>query len=697
MTAMGMTMDNSMGNITSDVEVAPNAQAPLHKVKKNSAINSTFVKPLAIVGGLLTVGVVVATVKIATPEAEVRSIDGGEVDTILVDNTLTGADELDSKQAQFIADQQYALAEKNAKEGVNTAAVVNRAKVSSTGVSYSTSAASDASAITTEYHSVPKTLAQLTQANAASGGMLYQETIDDNGNIIFMNRETKEIIYPIDVPRSNSLTGNTQAKPAPNSTAATNYNEQGGGEYNDGGSGGGNGANGGGQQGSATGSGQDQDNQAQQPRPTGAQPLIESRREILNNDFTNQQAQREALAAQAAQADQARIAQYQQAQQYRTESANEALNNAIASVKESTGSPNNNRYKPVSYIAQNNNGGSNQNQGGYSSQGGYLGGNNQGGYSNNQGYSSMGGQGFNPNQGYNTMGGLAGQPTTMPIDPSYGSQPVFDPQNNPQTLAAPNMAYPSQGNQVGGYYGALPSPYAPNAQQQYGFDGQAPDVNNSSQGIIMDNRLPINVIRAGTKWQAVITKSVNTDEGLQVIGELVTGKFAGSTVYGVIEQSGRDIGVRFTSIAPPNPRKPLIPLSAYATTIGGQKTAVSTDKKNHYLQNYGIMTLTSILQGVGDAYEDSGETSVITDSGNIITTKPSEPSSKKIRGEVLGELGEKLNEDISKLGGRAATYKVAIGTVVNVVLSDDLDINGTASSIGNAAQSSLAGAGSTNR
>lgn len=679
MTAMGMTMDNSMGNISSNVEVAPNAQAPLHKVKKNSAINSTFVKPLAIVGGLLTVGVVVATVKIATPEAEVRSIDGGEVDSISVDSSLTGADELDSKQAQFIADQQYALAEKNAKEGVNTAAVVNRAKVSSTGVSYSTSTTSDVSAITTEYSSVPKTLAQLTQANAASGGMLYQETIDDNGNIIFMNRETKEIIYPIDVPRSNSLSGNTQARPAPNSTAATNYNEQGGGQYNDGGSGGGNGANGGGQQGSATGSGQDQDNQAQQPRPTGAEPLIESRREALNNDFTSQQAQREALAAQAAQADQARIAQYQQAQQYRTETANEALNNAIASVKESTGSPNTNRYKPVSYTAQNNNGGSNQNQGGYSSQGGYLGGNNQGGYSNNQ--------------GYNTMGGLAAQPTTMPINPSYGSQPVFDPQNNPQTLATPNTAYPSQGNQVSGYYGALPSPYTANAQQQYGFDGQAPDVNNSSQGIIMDNRLPINVVRAGTKWQAVITKSVNTDEGLQVIGELVTGKFAGSTVYGVIEQSGRDIGVRFTSIAPPNPRKPLIPLSAYATTIGGQKTAVSTDKNNHYLQNYGIMTLTSILTGVGEAYKDSGETSVVTDSGNIITTKPSEPSSKKIRGEVLGELGDQLNEDISKLGGRAATYKVAIGTVVNVVLSDDLDINGTTSSIGNAAQSSLAEAG----
>ena len=48
---------------------------------------------------------------------------------------------------------------------------------------------------------------------------------------------------------------------------------------------------------------------------------------------------------------------------------------------------------------------------------------------------------------------------------------------------------------------------------------------------------------------------------------------------------------------------------------------------------------------------------------------------------MLGELGKDLTDDISKLGNRPPTFKVPIGTVVNVVLSGDLDINGTTSSI----------------
>lgn len=701
MTAMGMTMDNSIGNISSDIEaVQVSKPEPLKNVKKNSAFNSTYVKPLAIVGGLVTVGIVAASVQLATPEAEKRSVDGGQVDTILVDGTLTGSDEMDSNQAQFISKQQLEEAEKNAKEGVTTAAVVNRAKVSSTGVSYSTSTASDVSAITTKYQSVPRTLDQLSKENAAASGMIYQETMDDDGNIIFMNRKTKEIIYPIDVVRQTSLNTPTAA---PNATMATNYNEQGGGDG--GGNGGGNGANNGGgnNQGSASGGNNQDGSQEQQVRSTGAEPLIDARRETLNTDFMNQQAQREADAQALAQYNQQRQAEFQQAQQARAQSANTALNDAIAQVKGSTGAPSNNRYKPVSYIAAAQNGpqGIGQNQGGYNQNGGQN--NGYGGYTQNQngGYGGYGGYGQNqgfdpnqggyaPNQGFNPDQSFA--PPIAMLNEPYNGQAAYAPQNAPNT----NTTYPMSGVQMGGYSGGVP--YAPNAQTSNTISGQYPVVSNNSQGIIMDNRLPINVVRAGTKWQAVITKSVNTDEGLQVVGELVTGKFAGSTVYGVIEQSGRDVGVRFTSIAPPNPRKPLIPLAAFATTISGQKTAVSTDRVNHYAQNYGIMTLTSILRGVGEAYEGSGETSVITDSGNVITTKDSEPSSKKIRAEVLGEFGDKLNEDIAKLGGRAPTYKVAIGTVLNVVLSNDLDINGTASSIGDAAQSTLGGnSGQTSR
>ncbi|MGP9666555.1 hypothetical protein [Psychrobacter sp. AOP31-A1-22] len=200
--------------------------------------------------------------------------------------------------------------------------------------------------------------------------------------------------------------------------------------------------------------------------------------------------------------------------------------------------------------------------------------------------------------------------------------------------------------------------------------------------------LPRNVIRAGTSWPVVVTKSVNTDEGLQIIAQVMDGPFVGSEVYGIVQQTGRDIGVSFTRIVPPNPRKPIIPVNAMALTIGSQKQAVSSDKKGHYLQNYSVMAAESVIEGYGDAYADQNTSTIIQSDGTVITSK-GKTTSKEVQGNILSQFADRLNNDIGRLGNRAPTYYVRQGSVLQMKLLTNLDRNQVADDIAGQTQGQL--------
>ena len=91
--------------------------------------------------------------------------------------------------------------------------------------------------------------------------------------------------------------------------------------------------------------------------------------------------------------------------------------------------------------------------------------------------------------------------------------------------------------------------------------------------------------------------------------------------------------------------------------------------------------MTSILEGYGDAYEGAGQTSIVTDSGSIVTVKSNEVDTAQIRGEVIGNLGGRLTEDVAKLGSRPPTFLIAQGTVVNMILTNNLDTTAVATDI----------------
>lgn len=248
-------------------------------------------------------------------------------------------------------------------------------------------------------------------------------------------------------------------------------------------------------------------------------------------------------------------------------------------------------------------------------------------------------------------------------------------------------------NQNTGYWPAQPnaSGYQPSAYSNNSSYGNNTSYGNQGQFINESDAaqppplLARNIIRAGTKWPVVITKHVNTDEGLSVSGVIVGGPFDGATVHGTVQPSGRNVGVLFNRIEPKNPRKQIIPLNALAQTIGSQKQAVASQVKNHHAQNYSIRALESIIGGYGEAYSDQNET-VVTGPNGIIIESKGEATQKEVTAEILKEFSGKLNEDIGRLGNRAPTFIINQGTVLHMVLLSNLDIYGTVNAAPNSGQ-----------
>lgn len=665
------TMDMTMSNLDSRVNLQGNdPKVPANtKIKRDGIFDATYIKPLSIVGAVILLGLIIVIFKAVTPEQTIQTVDGGVVTDLELNKDNIGRDELNEQQVKYLSQKDLALAENNAGDGTSSAAIVNRARVGTALTGYDATGASDASAITAEYQSIPKTVAQLDAENLAANKTLYSKGADAQGYVIYTSKRNGQIIQPVDRQLAEGFSPNT------NATYATNDNYNGGannnGNYSNNNSN--SGGNDGGSQ--ANAGGQDQ-NQSREP-----DPVIEAKRQQLSADFEAYQATLAEIDAKEKELQQIQQQRYQGLQQTRNQAASQSLSNSLNSVQQSVGG--NQGYTPMSYTNPQQNQRQGQSQNNQNNQNPQYG---NGQYNQNPQNNSYGNGQYNQNPQNNQFGGgqsqfdqnqnMSNNPVPYQNDQGAGYQPQGS-QNNYLNNVSANSNQPLMLNNSGntgvnvglGNQGSNRQAYSGNYNQ------------GVSTGEIVDARLPKNVIRAGTKWQVVITKPVNTDEGLQVVGEIVGGKFSGSTIYGMVQQSGRNIGVQFNTIAQPNSRKPLMPIMAYATTLGTQKTAVSKDVNNHYVQNYGIKGLTAILRGYGEAYENSGENVIITDNGTVITTTDSKPSSDKIRGEVLGELGKDLTADIGKLGNRAPTYKIPMGTVVNVVLSNDLDVNGISSSI----------------
>lgn len=177
------------------------------------------------------------------------------------------------------------------------------------------------------------------------------------------------------------------------------------------------------------------------------------------------------------------------------------------------------------------------------------------------------------------------------------------------------------------------------------------------------------IARAGQTYRAILSAAVNTDEGTEVLAKILSGPMKGETILGSVKITEKNMQFVFTKILRKN--KAELPISAVARQIGSNSLGMADEIKNHTLQRYSALVVSSALSGVGNAYEQTSGTSAVVENG-VVVTNSTEPSGKRILGNAVGELGGELSGDIKNVSKRKPTYIATNGKVFNLFLNQDV-------------------------
>lgn len=200
------------------------------------------------------------------------------------------------------------------------------------------------------------------------------------------------------------------------------------------------------------------------------------------------------------------------------------------------------------------------------------------------------------------------------------------------------------------------------------------DANQTSQ--LSESNVPKKVTaRAGETYRTILTSTVNTDEGTEVIARIQNGPYKGETVMGSVKVTENNMQFVFDKILRKN--KPEVPINAVARQIGSNSLGMADEIKKHTLQRYTSLVVASALSGVGKAYEQtSGSNATYGPNGTVITAS-TEPSDKRIIGNAVGKLGNEISTDIKDVSKRKPTYITNTGKVFNLFLTQDVVENST--------------------
>lgn len=176
-------------------------------------------------------------------------------------------------------------------------------------------------------------------------------------------------------------------------------------------------------------------------------------------------------------------------------------------------------------------------------------------------------------------------------------------------------------------------------------------------------------IYAGETFRAILKNEVNTDNGNEVIAQLVQGPYKGATIIGTVSKTNDNIQFNFKRLL--RKGKEEVAISAIARQIGTNSAGMADSINRHYLKRYSALILSSGLSGVGEAYEQTAGVNAKVE-GQTVVAETSEPSSKRILGNAIGELGDEISGEIKKHQATPTTYITKSGKVFNVFFTQSV-------------------------
>lgn len=184
--------------------------------------------------------------------------------------------------------------------------------------------------------------------------------------------------------------------------------------------------------------------------------------------------------------------------------------------------------------------------------------------------------------------------------------------------------------------------------------------------------------RAGEVYSGILTSTLNTDNGSEIIGKILSGPFKDSTIVGVAKPTENNVQFVFNRVLRKN-KQPLA-VNLLARQVGTNSLGMAGEIKKHYLQKYSALVVSSALAGVGEAYKQTAGSNVGYGANGTVVTEASDPSGKRIAGNAAGELGQQLSSDVRDLQKRKTTYITNSGTVFSLFVTEDIVENSKTSS-----------------
>ncbi|UXI68335.1 DotG/IcmE/VirB10 family protein [Tahibacter amnicola] len=179
------------------------------------------------------------------------------------------------------------------------------------------------------------------------------------------------------------------------------------------------------------------------------------------------------------------------------------------------------------------------------------------------------------------------------------------------------------------------------------------------------------VIKTGNILYATLDSEVNTDDGGHVLATIRGGVWDGSRLIGQVETAQNNIRINFHTLAPQDER-PVLRVNAVALREEDAKQGVAEHTNHHTFSRYTALAVSSLLTGVGRAYQQStAGTTIILPNGQVIQTAD-EIDDRRIIGMALGEVGTNAGREIAKGFDRPPTYRTPANKGLGVYFLADV-------------------------
>ena len=180
----------------------------------------------------------------------------------------------------------------------------------------------------------------------------------------------------------------------------------------------------------------------------------------------------------------------------------------------------------------------------------------------------------------------------------------------------------------------------------------------ATTGNAMSNNKKV-LIKTGNILYATLTSIANTDEGEELTAEIRGGEWDKSVLIGKIVKTQSNINFIFTTLAPQDKIRPVLKINAMGLKQSDGSRGMAEDIDRHILERYGSLFAASVASGYGQAYQNIGTT---TSSSTTTTQTKTEPSSKEILANAVGEVGENIASVVKKNFDRPTTYSTPNNT-----------------------------------